>query len=941
MRKLVLLIGLVCSFAFANAQTYLIQEDFEGSTYVMTSSSTTSNSWAVTSSLAASGQKADSAVVAINDTTYLTSDAFSTTGSSVVYLEFDQIAKLSFYDAATIEYSTDNGATWTKITSGYLGTGQFINIGSKFNSTSYPSWLPATANAIPDSSWWQHEKFNLSSVLSNVAQAKIRFVLIDGNGLGAMGNYGWLLDNIEVWKPSSQEASIVDYHLPLALPSGCGLGDETIQISVSNNGSANINGNLVAYFQREGQSPVSEIIPNIIVPYDTISYTFSNTIDLFSLVDTNYQVKVWVSLTGDPNQGNDTLIDTIISRVPLADPVINDTTIPWMTNVTLTASHPDTLIWYSDPLAVNMLSIGASYTTPVLSDTSVFYVQARDNIPVSTYQIGNGTTTNTGTGYPTPYGNWYYGSKDQYLILASELSALGVVPGDIKKLSFDVSTANGVALQGFEIKMGHTTQSAMTSSFVTGLTSVYSVTSYTETTGWNEHVFQTPFNWNGTDNLVIEVCFNNSSYTNNAQVYNHTTTFTSSVNYHADAAGVCAQSSGTTYSVRPNMKLEAGSLSMNCPSRVKPVVVNISGIPVNDAGLVAITPDGGAQSGSQIPITVDLINRGVDTLKKADIYYSINDSVYPVYNWTGSLLYDSVETVTLSNYQFGSGVYRIKSWTSMPKDSVDGYNANDTISSFVYVCLNGTFTLGSPTADFADFAALQVVLDSVGLCGPATINILPGTYNTQLLFGAINGTSDTSRLILQSSTGNNADVILQYAASSTTDNYVLQFEGASYVTVKDITIRASGSTYAYAVVMINGAQHNSVEGCYIKSDVTSSTYGNGVRIYYSPIPNNYNKFEDNLIEGGYYGVYHYGSSSGMQKGNLFINNEIKNWYYYGLYSYYGDSVQIIGNYIHDGQYTYNYHLYNYYAMNGYRVIGNKVVSSPQRHKCLWFIRLLW
>ena len=320
MKKLLLLLISIGIFAFAQAQTYLIQEDFEGSTYAFTSSSTTTNSWAVTSLHAASGQKSDSAVVAVNDTTYLTSDAFSTTGSSVVYLEFDQIAKLSFYDEAIIEYSTDNGATWTKVTTGYLGTGQFNNIGSKFNSTSYPAWLPASANAIPDSSWWQHEKFNLSSVLANTAQAKIRFVLKDGNGLGAQGNYGWLLDNIEIWKPSSQEASVAGYFMPYALASGCGLGNEVLQVHIANNGSANINGNITVSFQREGQTAVTESMPNVIVPYDTSTYTFSTPIDLSTTQDTNYQFKVWVTLQGDPNQNNDTLVDTVQSRVPTTIP---------------------------------------------------------------------------------------------------------------------------------------------------------------------------------------------------------------------------------------------------------------------------------------------------------------------------------------------------------------------------------------------------------------------------------------------------------------------------------------------------------------------------------------------------------------------------------------------------------------------------------------------
>ena len=41
----------------------------------------------------------------------------------------------------------------------------------------------------------------------------------------------------------------------------------------------------------------------------------------------------------------------------------------------------------------------------------------------TTITIGSGSSANTNTGYPAPYGNWYFGAKHQMLILASELGA--------------------------------------------------------------------------------------------------------------------------------------------------------------------------------------------------------------------------------------------------------------------------------------------------------------------------------------------------------------------------------------------------------------------------------------------------------------------------------------------------------------------------------------
>lgn len=67
--------------------------------------------------------------------------------------------------------------------------------------------------------------------------------------------------------------------------------------------------------------------------------------------------------------------------------------------------------------------------------------------------IGTGTTTNTTTTYPAAYGNWYWGARHQFLILASELTAAGMTAGNINSLAFDVAQPQGAPLQGFTIAL--------------------------------------------------------------------------------------------------------------------------------------------------------------------------------------------------------------------------------------------------------------------------------------------------------------------------------------------------------------------------------------------------------------------------------------------------------------------------------------------------------
>jgi hypothetical protein len=169
-------------------------------------------------------------------------------------------------------------------------------------------------------------------------------------------------------------------------------------------------------------------------------------------------------------------------------------------------------------------------------------------------QIGFGTTSNTTTSYPAPYGNWFWGARHQMLILASELQAQGFNAGPLNDIAFQVSAPNNCpALVNFEIKMGLTTVNNLTV-FQTGLTTVHLNPSYQPVTGWNTHLFSSAFVWDGTSNIIIETCFNNSSFIQNASTFYTATGFQSCIYYFADQAGVCSQTAATSTVNRPNMR---------------------------------------------------------------------------------------------------------------------------------------------------------------------------------------------------------------------------------------------------------------------------------------------------------------------------------------------------------------------------------------------------
>jgi hypothetical protein len=125
--------------------------------------------------------------------------------------------------------------------------------------------------------------------------------------------------------------------------------------------------------------------------------------------------------------------------------------------------------------------------------------------------IGTGTGSNTSTAFPAPYGNYFGGVKHQFIYRASELSAKGVTAGILTEFGFNVSSLVSGNLNGFSISMKNSTVNDLTSGWQTGLTTVFSSAVYNANIGWNLHPLSPGFYWDGTSNIIVEVCFNNNN----------------------------------------------------------------------------------------------------------------------------------------------------------------------------------------------------------------------------------------------------------------------------------------------------------------------------------------------------------------------------------------------------------------------------------------------
>jgi gliding motility-associated-like protein len=184
-----------------------------------------------------------------------------------------------------------------------------------------------------------------------------------------------------------------------------------------------------------------------------------------------------------------------------------------------------------------------------------------DNV-TGTATLGSGAVT--GTSYDAIFYHFYGGNKVQYLITAAELTALGIREGDITALGIDMSSVTTQAYDGFAVSMASTVNTNMSGGINSAATfsPVFSSASYTPTTGVNTFNFSTPYNWDGSSNIMIQFCWsNNNGGGQNNYALVDPQSYVSTAYYRADnqsASAICGGTTATgTTSSRPKFIFNA------------------------------------------------------------------------------------------------------------------------------------------------------------------------------------------------------------------------------------------------------------------------------------------------------------------------------------------------------------------------------------------------
>ena len=344
-----------------------------------------------------------------------------------------------------------------------------------------------------------------------------------------------------------------------------------------------------------------------------------------------------------------------------------------------------------------------------------------------------GTAGNTnGTG-SDPICRYFNSIRYQVVYTVAELNAAGLTgSSQITRLAWNV-TESSVSLANYTVQMANVTAANSATHNATATTTVKNAFTYGVALGYNDIVFDVPFTWNGTSNLLIEICSGTTNpYTSPYGGVQAKTGITSgSRSYRVDLAAACATNTSLANTTKPYVRLTKAS-TIACsgtPSAGTATITSATGCPstnftLNSSGLTAgigITYQwqtcptvGGTYT------DVGAAGSSLTTSTATTAYYKLKTTC----SGSGLVNYSNVVSYT---------VVTCCTNTLQCYDSYgDGWNGG-TVNLYVGGSLVGNYTIasgfGPTTVNFSAYSgqAIQVTMAAAG------------SYPTEMYFNVLNG----------------------------------------------------------------------------------------------------------------------------------------------------------------------------------------------------------
>lgn len=521
------------------------------------------------------------------------------------------------------------------------------------------------------------------------------------------------------------------------------------------------------------------------------------------------------------------------------------------------------------------------------------------------YYKGTGTASNT-----IPMNNT--ASRCQQLYRPADFNALPI-SGLITKIYLRNSVAGASGTYAdFKVAFIQNNLTAFANTtFLTGAVTALTASSYSingnaTSGGWYEIPLTTPFPYDNTQTLIVEISY--SSKTGGMSGY--TTTATGNKRLSSTTSSTATTGSLSTLWGDLGIEVVPSTPCVNPPV----------------AGTTTITPTGSICPG--VTINFDLNGNSV--------------GVGQTYEWESSPTNTPFVPTSLGTASTTAAFTTTATATAWYRAKVVCSGNTPVYSTPVQVIVNGglpggVYTINNalPTAgtNFNSFADATAAL-SCGITGPITFNVVPGTpYNETVTIGNIAGASPVNTIRFN---GNGA--IVQFTNTST-ERQMLTLSGAKYVSIDSLTFKTLATDYGWAALLTQGATRDSITRCtFDLSSITgtSSTNANGICFSASITSatsaganGTHCYIGHNLLKGpsGGGGPYYALPVAGASDSNIIVDNEIADFYLYGIYLNGPTGTIVSGNNIHRSSKTTISTFYGIYTTGtvaGTRITGNRV-----------------
>lgn len=248
------------------------------------------------------------------------------------------------------------------------------------------------------------------------------------------------------------------------------------------------------------------------------------------------------------------------------------------------------------------------------------------------------------------------------------------------------------------------------------------------------------------------------------------------------------------------------------------------------------------------------------------------------------LVYDASPSATIGN-TVTAKLDSVKTGTRWTTPSTTATASRNIVGGF-----SGTYTVGDGSSDYP---TIKAAIDAMknGIDGKVVFNIVNGIYDQTVVIPHIPGASPENTITIKSESGNPQDVTIQY------DKYVLpkfqgkdlgifSINGADYITIENITVKAGKLGYPANILVNNISNHVTVRNCRIEAPRGTSTYKSRADYLVRVEANDslyrnsdYFTLENSTLDGGNVAVCIYGTNfvrlpkqkEARIAGNTFVN----------------------------------------------------------------------